>query len=214
MAAPQILLARHGETEWSVSKKHTGLTDIPLTSTGRRQAEALGSRLRGCDLELVLSSPLGRAFETCRLAGLGDRAQVRDALVEWDYGDLEGLTTAEIRESVPGWTVWTHPVPGGETAQQVAARVDPLVEELAVLGGDAAVFAHGHVLRVLTARWLGLPPEHGALLALDTGTLSALGWERERRVVRLWNDGGHLDQSTVDSRQPTVSDPSRSGDPA
>lgn len=192
MAGPQILLARHGETEWSAAKKHTGLTDIPLTPTGRRQAKALGTPLRRRELELVLSSPLERAFETCRLAGLGDRAQVREELVEWDYGDLEGSTTAEIRESVPGWTVWTHPVPGGESVAQVAARIDPLVEELAALAGDAAVFAHGHVLRVLAARWLDLPPEDGALLALDTGTLSVLGWERERRVVRRWNDDSHL----------------------
>jgi len=207
MAAPQILLARHGETEWSATKKHTGLTDIPLTATGRRQAELLGARLRGRDFALVVSSPLGRALETCRLGGLGDRVEVRDALLEWDYGEVEGITTAEIRETVPGWTVWTHPVPGGETAAQVAARVDPLVEELADLDGDAAVFAHGHVLRVLAARWLGLAPEQGALLALDTGTLSALGWERERRVVRLWNDGGHLEEPVLSPQSPGTAPP-------
>ena len=192
MAAPEILLARHGETEWSVGGRHTGGTDVPLTDEGRRQAAKLGERLRGRELALVLSSPLERALETCRLAGLGERAELRPELMEWDYGAYEGLTTPEIRESVPGWTVWTHPTPDGETAAEVGARVDRVVEELAALEGDAAVFAHGHLLRVLGARWIGLPPDSGALLALNTATLSTLGWERERRVVRLWNDGAHL----------------------
>jgi probable phosphoglycerate mutase len=194
MAAPEILLARHGETEWSAGGRHTGRTDIPLTDEGRRQAVKLGDRLRGRELALVLSSPLERALETCRLAGLEDRAELRPELMEWDYGSYEGLTTPEIRESVPGWTVWTHPTPGGETAAEVGARVDRVVEEVAALEGDAAVFAHGHLLRVLGARWIGLPPESGALLALSTATLSTLGWEREQRVVRLWNDGSHLSE--------------------
>ena len=196
MPTAEILLARHGETEWSLGGQHTGLTDIPLTETGCRQAEALGARLRDRTLAAVLTSPLGRASETCRLAGFGDRCTERPELVEWDYGEHEGKTTAEIRETVPGWTVWTHPTPGGETAAEIGARVDRLIEELAKATGDLALFAHGHVLRVLGARWIGLPPEGGALLALNTATLSILGWERERRVIRLWNDSSHL---TADS---------------
>ncbi|CAN5466347.1 histidine phosphatase family protein [soil metagenome] len=191
--APEILLLRHGETEWSLAGRHTGLTDVPLSEAGRRQAEALGRRLRGRRLPTVLTSPLGRASETCRLAGFGDRCTERADLVEWDYGDHEGLTTAHVREAEPGWTVWTHPTPGAETVAQVGARVDRLVAELAVIESDAAVFSHGHLLRVLGARWIGLAPEDGALLALSTGTLSVLGWERERRVIRLWNDSSHLE---------------------
>lgn len=194
MPAPEILLARHGETEWSVSGQHTGTTDIPLTDAGRRQAEQLGGQLRDRDFAAVLSSPLDRALETCRLAGLGERCETRAELVEWDYGEYEGMTTPEIRETVPGWSIWSHPVRGGETAADVGARVDRVLDELAALEGDAVVFAHGHLLRIMGARWIGLAPEQGALLALDTGTLSALGWERERRVLRLWNDGSHLAQ--------------------
>jgi probable phosphoglycerate mutase len=193
MAAPEILLARHGETEWSTTGQHTGTTDIPLTENGRLQAQQLGERLRGREFAAVLCSPLGRAVETCRLAGLSERSQTRAELVEWDYGEYEGTTTAQIRETVPGWTVWTHDVPGGETAAQVGARVDAVLEELTALEGDALVFAHGHLLRVMGARWIGLAPEQGALLALNTGTLSVLGWEREHRVVRSWNDGSHLE---------------------
>ena len=193
MASPEILLARHGETDWSATLRHTGRTDVPLTDAGRSQARLLGERMRGRVFTRVLTSPLQRAVETCRLSGLGGRAEIRPELMEWDYGDYEGLTTVEIRETVPGWTVWTHPTPGGETAAQVGDRVDHVVEDLAALEGDAAVFAHGHLLRVLAARWIGLDAEHGALLALSTATLSSLGWERERRVVRLWNDGSHLE---------------------
>ena len=192
MPSAEILLARHGETEWSVSGQHTGLTDVPLTETGRRQAEALGVRLRDRRLEAVFTSPLSRASETCRLAGLGDRCAEHRDLLEWDYGEYEGKTTPEVRETLPGWTVWTHPTPGAETAAQVGARVDRVIEELADVAGDVALFAHGHVLRVFGARWIGLPPESGALLALNTATLSILGWERERRVIRLWNDSSHL----------------------
>jgi len=192
MAHPEILLARHGETEWSATLRHTGRTDVPLTDAGRSQARLLGERLRGRVISRVLTSPLQRAAETCRLAGLGGRAELRPELMEWDYGEYEGLTTVEIRKTVPGWTVWTHPTPGGETAAQVGDRVDRVVEDLATLEADAAVFAHGHLLRVLAARWIGLEAEHGALLALSTATLGSLGWERERRVVKLWNDGSHL----------------------
>jgi probable phosphoglycerate mutase len=193
MDAPEILLARHGETEWSVSGQHTGTTDVPLTDEGRRQAERLGLQLRGREFTAVLSSPLQRALETCRLAGLGDRCQTRADLAEWDYGDYEGMTTPKIRETVPGWSVWSDPIPGGETIAEVGARVDRVIDELATTPeGDAVVFAHGHLLRVMGARWIGLAPEDGARLALSTGTLSVLGWERERRVLRLWNDGSHL----------------------
>ena len=192
MPTAEVLLARHGETQWSLGGQHTGLTDIPLTETGRRQAEALGSRLGDRTLAAVFTSPLSRASETCRLAGLGDRCTERPELLEWDYGLYEGKTTAEIRETVPGWTVWTHPTPEGETAAQIGARVDGMIEELAAAEGDVALFAHGHVLRVLGARWIGLPPESGALLALNTATLSILGWERKQRVIRLWNDSSHI----------------------
>jgi broad specificity phosphatase PhoE len=185
--APEIVLVRHGATEWSVAGRHTGRTDVALTADGRRQAELLRSSLAGRDLELVLTSPLSRAAETCRLAGLGEAAQTRDELMEWDYGDYEGRTTLDIREERPGWFLWRDGCPNGESAEEVGARVDPVVDELKGLEAGGAVFAHGHVLRVLAARWLGLEPERGALLALGTGTLSALGWERETAVIRLWN---------------------------
>lgn len=184
---PEIVLARHGETDWSRAGRHTGRTDVPLTQTGRRQAELLRAPLARRSFTRVLTSPLERAAETCRLAGLGDRAERREALVEWDYGELEGLTTPQIRERRPGWRLWRDGCPGGESPADVAARVDPLVEELSDLRGDAALFAHGHLLRVLAARWLGLPPGDGGLLVLSTGTLSTLGWEHERRVVSRWN---------------------------
>lgn len=192
MAGPEIVLARHGETEWSQSGQHTGTTDIPLTGEGRRQAELLGRQLRGREFAVVLTSPLERALETCRLAGLGDRCETRADLVEWDYGDYEGTTTPEIRETVPGWTVWTHPVPDGETAAEVGARVDRVLDELGALEADSLVFAHGHLLRMMGARWIGLAPPDGARLALDVATISVLGSERERRVVKLWNDSSHL----------------------
>ena len=192
MAAHEIYLARHGETEWSLSGQHTGTTDIPLTDNGRRHAEALGARLRGHEFAAVFASPLGRALETCRLAGFADRCVERPELVEWNYGEYEGVTTAEIRKTVPGWTVWTHDTPGGETAAEVGARCDALIEELLQLDGDVVLFAHGHILRVFGARWIDLPPQQGARLALSTGTLSILGWERDNRVLQLWNDGSHV----------------------
>jgi broad specificity phosphatase PhoE len=187
MVPPEILLARHGETEWSATGRHTGRSDVPLTDAGREQARALGERLADRRPKVVLSSPLSRALETCRLAGFGDQAQLRDDLVEWDYGKYEGLTTPEIRRSAPGWTVWTQPTPGGETADAVGARCDRVLEELRNIEGDVIVFAHGHLLRVLAARWIGLETQHGSRLALSTATLSALGWERETPVVRMWN---------------------------
>jgi broad specificity phosphatase PhoE len=183
----QVVLARHGETEWSRDLRHTGRTDVPLTDRGREEARMLRDALAGFSFTRLLTSPLSRAAETCRLAGLGDRAELTDALLEWDYGDYEGITTKEIRASRPGWFLWRDGCPGGETADQVGARVDPLVAELKAGEGDAALFAHGHVLRVLTARWLGLPAREGALFALSTATLSVLGFERETAVIRRWN---------------------------
>jgi probable phosphoglycerate mutase len=160
---------------------------VPLTERGRQQARAVGEALRGHEFALVLTSPLERALETCRLAGLGEQAELRDELMEWDYGDYEGRTTPEIRAERPGWTLWRDGVPDGETGDDVARRVDRLLNEVRALEGDALLFAHGHVLRVLAARWLGLEPGAGRLFALDPATLSILGYERETPVVRLWN---------------------------
>jgi probable phosphoglycerate mutase len=188
MPQPHLTLVRHGDTEWSLSGRHTGWTDIPLVESGRRQAKLLGGRLAGRSFALVLSSPLSRALETCRLAGLGDAVTVEPDLREWNYGDLEGLTSDEIRRSMPGWTIWSGPVPGGETADEVGQRADRVIERVMPVDGDVAIFAHGHLLRVLAARWLGLPADHGALFELATATLSRLGWERERRVIELWNE--------------------------
>jgi broad specificity phosphatase PhoE len=185
---PHLTLIRHGDTEWSLSGRHTGWTDIQLVDSGRRQAKLLGRRLAGRSFALVLSSPLSRALETCRLAGLGDAVTTDPDLREWNYGDLEGLTSDEIRGSMPGWTIWSGRVPGGETAGEVGQRADRVIERALSVDGDIAIFAHGHLLRVLAARWLGLPADHGALFELATATLSRLGWERERRVIELWNE--------------------------
>ena len=182
---PEVLLVRHGETEWSASGRHTGRTDIPLTDRGRAEARALGAALGGRRFALVLTSPLSRATDTSRLAGL--EATVDEGLREWDYGDHEGRTTPEIRREDPGWTVWRGPVPGGELLQEVATRADRVIERIVAAGGDVAVFSHGHFLRVLTARWLELPAVEGRRFALDTATLSVLGTEREVRAVRRWN---------------------------
>ena len=192
MANPEIFLARHGETEWSLSGQHTGTSDIPLTDNGRRHAQALGTRLAGREFAAVFTSPLSRASETCKLAGLGDQAVVREELLEWDYGDYEGRTTEDIRKTVPGWTVWSHESPGGETPEEVGARCDALIEDLLEFDGNVACFAHGHLLRVRGARWMGIPAVKGANLALSTGTLSILGWERVNRTLELWNDGTHI----------------------
>jgi probable phosphoglycerate mutase len=183
----QLWIVRHGETEWSRSGRHTGRSDLPLTAEGERQAIALGPRLAATRFALVLTSPLRRARDTCRLAGLGDVARVEPDLLEWDYGRYEGLTTAEIERSQPGWTLWTGPVPGGEAAGQVAARADRVIATAVAAGGDTLVFAHGHLLRVLAARWLGLAPTEGRRFGLDPATIGILGHEREARVVRVWN---------------------------
>jgi broad specificity phosphatase PhoE len=181
----EVVLVRHGETEWSRDLRHTGRTDVPLTEVGEREARAVGEALRGRSFALVLSSPLRRAADTARLAGF--EPELRDELAEWDYGDYEGRRTAEIREEVPDWTIWRYGAPGGESVAEAGARADRVVEELRRCEGDVLVFGHGHFLRVLTARWLMLAPSEGRLFALDPATLSALGYEREQPVIRLWN---------------------------
>ena len=183
----EAVLVRHGETEWSRDGRHTGRTDVPLTAAGRGQAERLEDALREWSAPRALASPLGRALETCRLAGFGDRAELSDALLEWDYGEYEGLTTPQIRELRPGWNLWRDGCPGGESSADVGARVDPVVEELKASDENVALFAHGHVLRVLAARWVELPPEVGARLWLATATISVLGFERETATIRRWN---------------------------
>ncbi len=185
----EVVIARHGETEWSKSGQHTGISDIPLTDHGRDEARQIAPVLTQWDFALVLTSPLQRARETCELAGLGDRANVDDGLLEWNYGDYEGKTTAQIREHDPRWLVWDGEIPGGETVGQVGARVDRVIDRALAADGPVALFAHGHVLRVLCARWLGQPPTDGRLLALATGTISVLGWEHEYRVIRSFNEG-------------------------
>jgi broad specificity phosphatase PhoE len=188
MSRPVVWLARHGETEWSRDMRHTGRTDIPLTPHGEEQARALTDALSAIEFDRVLSSPLGRARETCALAGLGERAELDERLLEWDYGDYEGITSEEIHERCPDWSLWRDGCPNGESPGQVGARVDGVIAE--ILDGDAstvAVFAHGHVLRVLAARWLDLEPAAGRLLTLGTGTLSRLGWEHDYRVIERWN---------------------------
>lgn len=189
---PHVVLARHGETEWSRSGQHTGRTDIPLTELGRRQARALGEALRSRHFSRVLTSPLRRASDTCRLAGLGDRAELCPDLVEWDYGDYEGRTTADIRREVPGWSLFRDGVPNGETAEQVARRADRVIGAVRLGDGDVALFGHGHILRVLAARWIGLQATDARHLPLGTATISILGWEREVPVLWQWNDDSHL----------------------
>jgi broad specificity phosphatase PhoE len=183
----RIALVRHGETAWSLEGRHTGHTDIPLTDHGRAQARAAAPLLDGAPIIAVATSPLQRARDTCALLGYGDEAVDDPDLVEWDYGAYEGITTAQIRESVPGWTVWSAPCPDGETADEVAARVDQVIERARTRDGLTLLVAHGHVLRVLAARWLGLAPAEGRLFRLDTATVSLLGWERETPVVLRWN---------------------------
>jgi len=183
----EVVLVRHGETEWSLSGQHTSTTDLDLIDAGRRRAEALGEELGGREFAVVLSSPLKRALETCRLAGFGDRAEVVEDLREWDYGEYEGLTTPQIRESRPNWDLWRDGCPDGEMPDQVQARADRVIERLRGIAGDALLFAHGHILRVLAARWIGLPVTGGARLALSAGALSTLGFERETEVLRNWN---------------------------
>jgi broad specificity phosphatase PhoE len=183
----QLWLIRHGETEWSLSGAHTGRTDLPLTERGKQRAEALGRLLNGRPFVMVLTSPLQRARETCRLAGYSSQAIIDNDLCEWDYGDYEGLSTHDIQKNRPGWDLWKDGVVNGETVEQVAARAQRVIERGLQSSGDCALFAHGHILRILTASWLQLPPNAGQLFALDTATLSILGWEHDSRVIRQWN---------------------------
>jgi len=187
---PDVWVLRHGATPWAAAGRHTGRTDVALDAQGRAEAEALGRLLDGRRFDQVLVSPLSRARTTCELAGYASQAEVCDDLLEWDYGDYEGLTTEEIRGQVPGWTIWTGGCPGGETIDQVSARADRVIARLlghAPVDGAVALFAHGHILRVLTARWCRLSPEDGRCFSLDTATLSILGWEHEYPTVRRWN---------------------------
>lgn len=194
-ARAELWLIRHGETEWSASGKHTSRTDVPLTARGRERAQVLGDYLVGIPFVTVFRSPMGRARETCEIAGFGDRAVVDDNLKEWDYGIYEGRTTPEIQSGIPNWSVWKDPIVGGESLDEVGARADAMIERSlhATTNASAdvpprvALFGHAHILRILAARWLGLPPMGGRLFALGTGTVSVLGWERDTRVIQRWN---------------------------
>ena len=183
----ELWAVRHGKTEWSAAGKHTSTTDLPLLPEGEEVAQGLRERLAGVEFAQVLTSPRLRARRTAELAGFPD-AETDEDLAEWAYGDYEGITTHEIRESVPGWTIWSHPTPGGETASQVAERLDRVVARVREVDGPTLVFGHGHALRALAARWLGEPVDVGRFFVLDTSTISVLGYERETPVLRCWND--------------------------
>ena len=190
---PQIYLARHGETEWSASGRHTGMTDLALIESGEHNARRLGRRLETLGFANVLTSPLKRAAQTCALAGFGAVADEDRDLVEWDYGAYECITTDEVRKQRPGWEVFRDGCPDGESPAEIGARADRVIGRLRGLEGNTLVFSHGHFLRVLAARWLGLEPAAGSFFFLDTAALSILGYEHGRTdpVVRLWNDAGH-----------------------
>ncbi len=188
--AGEAVLVRHAETEWSLNGRHTGRTDLPLTEHGREVAGALGERLRAWEFALVLVSPARRARETCELCGLGADAQVRADLHEWDYGEYEGLTTAEIWERRPDWVLWRDGCPGGESPADVGARADRVITDIAAGDGDVAIFSHGHMLRVLGARWIALAPEGGSRLWLSTASICVLAHERDTAVIGRWNDTG------------------------
>ncbi|HEX6116609.1 MAG TPA: histidine phosphatase family protein [Solirubrobacterales bacterium] len=184
------MLVRHGETEWSREKKHTGRSDLPLTANGEAEARAVAPLLAGYDFARVVSSPLSRARETCRLAGFDDRAETDENLLEWDYGEYDGVRTGEIRATRPGWVLWRDGCPGGESPADVGARADAFLAGLAGQSGDVAVFGHGHMLRVIAARWLELEPAAGARFALGTARMSVLGWEHDWHTIRTWNARG------------------------
>ena len=191
-AGTELWLIRHGETEWSLSRKHTGRTDIGLTEHGCKRAEELRNYLAGTEFAAVFTSPLKRARETCEIAGFGDVARVDEGLIEWDYGVHEGRTTEEIRAETPGWSVWANEIVNGETVEQVGERADGVIARALAAAGDGervALFAHAHILRILAARWVGLEARAGRLFALGTGSVSVLGWEREARVIQAWNRG-------------------------
>jgi probable phosphoglycerate mutase len=182
-----LWLIRHGETEWSLSGAHTGRTDIPLTAKGETQAADLREKLQGQSFALVLTSPLQRALRTCQLAGYGAAAQIEPDLLEWNYGSYEGRTTAEIRHDRPGWSLFRDGVPDGESVAQVAVRARAVIDRALQMDGDVALFAHGHILRILAACWTELPPEDARLFALSTASVSTLGYEHENRVISRWN---------------------------
>ena len=187
MPIQQVYLARHGETEWSLSGQHTGITDIPLTENGRNLAKRLAPVLATEKFALVLTSPLERARKTCELAGLGAHAEIDRDLMEWNYGEYEGLTPKEIHAKAPGWMLFRDGCPGGESPEQVGARADRLVARVRSVEGDVALFAHGHIFRVFAARWLGLPATAGCHFLLDTATLSILSYYRNLPAIRRWN---------------------------
>ena len=187
MAIQQVYLARHGETEWSLSGQHTGITDIPLTENGRNLAKRLAPMLATERFALVLTSPLERARKTCELAGLGAHAEIDRDLTEWNYGEYEGLTPKQIDAQAPGWMIFTDGCPGGESPAQVSARADRLVARVRSVEGDVALFAHGHIFRVFAARWLGLPATAGCHFLLDTATLSILSYYRNLPAIKRWN---------------------------
>jgi broad specificity phosphatase PhoE len=192
-----VFAIRHGETAWSRSGQHTGTTDIPLTDNGRRLAERMRPVLGTTAFGLVLCSPLQRARETCELAGLGEQAVIDPDLVEWNYGEYEGLTPKQIQAMVPGWRIFRDGCPGGEAPEQVSARVDRVIARSRAVAGNTALFAHGHLLRVFAARWIGLPPSGGQHFLLNTGTLCVLGYYHEIPAVRIWN-GPLLDETAYD----------------
>lgn len=193
-AAPlRLYLVRHGQTEWSLTGRHTGKTNIPLDEVGREQAARLQAPLAALDFSLVLTSPLQRAVDTCRLAGWYERSEPCPEVMEWDYGEYDGLTSAEIQLRQPGWYLWDHGCPGGEDVAAVAGRVAPVVERLRGASGNVAVFSHGHLLRVLAASWLRLEPTWGRVFALSTATISVVGNEQSRPVIVGWNDAHHLE---------------------
>src|SRR5262245_36883312 len=191
---PIVYLARHGETAWSLSGQHTGLTDLPLTERGERNARSLGARLRGLTFSCVFTSSLVRAARTCDLAGFGGVAGVDRDLVEWDYGEYEGRRTGEIHAQRPDWQLFRDGCPGGETPEQVGARADRVVSRVRAIHGNVLLFSSGHFLRVFAARWLGLEPGAGRYFFLSTASLSALGYEHNlsQAVVRLWDDTRHV----------------------
>jgi len=195
---PSVYLARHGETAWSLSGQHTGLTDLPLTERGECNARRLGGRLAGLVFEKVFSSPLQRARRTCELSGFGGAAEVDRNLVEWNYGDYEGLRTPEIHAQRPAWQLFRDGCPGGESPAQVGARADAIVSRLRAVTGNVLVFSSGHFLRVLAARWVGLEPAGGQLLILSTASLSTVSYENNQPAIRLWNDTSHLNGETTE----------------
>ena len=186
----RLIGVRHGTTEWSLTRRHTGRSDIPLEPEGRAQAAEVGVRLADHCFALVLTSPLERARETCEMAGFGEVAQVCDDLAEWDYGEMEGLTTEEIRLDRPGWDIWVDGVVGGETLEEVARRARRIVELVCDASGDVLAFAHAHILRIIAATWIGLEPRSGRSFSLEPASVSVLGWERDTPVVLRWNDSG------------------------